>query len=259
MTGIFDSHAHYYDAQFAADRDSLLQRLPEEGVCGVVNAGSCLASSEESLRLAARFPYIYAAVGCHPEAAERLPCDYLDTLARLASSKKAVAIGEIGLDYYYEDACPREKQKQVFEAQLALAKELDLPVVVHDRDAHLDTITLLRKYRPRGVIHCFSGSSEMAAEAVKLGLFIGLGGAVTFKNARHAPLVAKSVPMERILLETDAPYLAPIPFRGKRCDSRLIAHTAEKIAELRHMEPQAVIDAARANTLELFQIEENAE
>ena len=163
-----------------------------------------------------------------------------------------VAVGEIGLDYHWLDACPKERQQEVFDQQLELANKVSLPVVVHDREAHADTLAFLRKHRPQGVLHCFSGSWETAKEVLGLGLYIGLGGVVTFKNARHAVEVAQKIPLERLLLETDAPYMAPVPYRGKRNDSSLIAHVAEKIGELRGMDPQEVLDATAENTRRLF-------
>ena len=163
-------------------------------------------------------------------------------------------MGEIGLDYHYEDACPREVQQQVFEAQLRLARERDLPVIVHDREAHGDTMALLRKYRPRGVVHCFSGSAEMAREVVALGMYVGLGGVVTFKNAKHPLEVAAAVPLERILNETDAPYMAPVPFRGKRCDSTMIPWSAAKIGEIKGVSAQEVLAQGCRNAAALFGI-----
>lgn len=251
---IFDSHAHYDDPAFDADRDSLLAALPAGGVVGVVNAASDLASARRSVELAARRPYIWAAVGVHPEAADTFGADTLPALRELAAAPRVVAVGEIGLDYHWPDGAPRDRQIDCFERQLALAAELGLPVVVHDRDAHEDTLRLLRQYRPAGVVHCFSGSVEMAREVLSLGMYIGLGGAVTFQNARKPVAVAAMVPADRLLLETDAPYMAPVPFRGQRCDSRLIAHTAAVIAALRGVTPASLLGQTAANARRLFGI-----
>ena len=168
--------------------------------------------------------------------------------------EKVVAVGEVGLDYHWLDACPKGRQQEVFAAQLGLANRLGYPVVVHDREAHADTLSFLEKHRPQGVVHCFSGSVEMARQVLALGMYIGLGGVVTFKNARHAVDVAREIPLERLLVETDAPYMAPVPCRGKRNDSSLIAYVIEKIGEIRGIEPQVVANAAIANTRELFSL-----
>lgn len=250
---IFDSHAHYDDEAFENDRAELLGKiLPEKGVWRVVNCGASLEGSERSLQLSREYPYIYAAVGVHPEEAGGLPADWLDRIRQMAAGEKVVAIGEIGLDYHYEDACPREEQKRVFEEQLRLANELCLPVIVHDREAHGDTMELLRRYRPRGVVHCFSGSAEMAREVVALGMYIGLGGVVTFKNARHSVETAASIPIERLLTETDAPYMAPVPLRGKRNDSSLIPFSAAKIGLCRGLSCEEVLEWGCRNACTLF-------
>ena len=252
---IFDSHAHYDDEQFDSDRDELLStRLPEAGVCGVLNMGSDFKGCAETLALTRRYEYVYGAVGIHPECARDLPEDWLSRIREMLSQEKIVAVGEIGLDYHWLDACPKERQQEVFAAQLALAKELSLPVAVHDREAHADTLRFLQKYQPAGVVHCCSGSWEMAQELLKLGLYLGIGGVVTFKNARHVVEVAQKMPLDRLLLETDAPYMAPVPHRGKRNDSSLIALVAEKIAELRGTTAEEILTAARENTKTLFGI-----
>ena len=257
LYGIFDTHAHYDDERFAQDREALLSSLPGEGVCGVVNAASDLPSARAGIALAERFPYVWAAAGIHPHEAQKAPADAIEQLRALLSHPRVVALGEIGLDYHY-DFSPRDVQQALFERQLALAKELDAPVVIHDREAHEDTLRLLKKYRPRGVVHCFSGSGEMAAEILKLGMYIGLGGAVTFKNARKPVEVAAMVPADRLVLETDAPYMTPVPFRGRRCHSGHIRYTAGAIAAVRGITPQALIDQARANACRLYGIPESA-
>lgn len=251
---IFDTHAHYTDEAFDADRGELLAALPEKGVCHVVNCGDNIASSRQAIALAEQYSYFSAAAGIHPEEAKDVPPDWEEQLETLLSNPQIVAVGEIGLDYHFKDNAPRSVQRELFERQILLAKKHGLPVIIHDRDAHGDTMELLRHHRPKGVIHCFSGSAEMAAEAVRLGLYIGIGGSVTFKNARVPVEVVKSLPQDRILLETDCPYLAPVPFRGKRNDSSFIPYVAEKIAEIRGEHPQDVLDYSRRNAETLFHI-----
>lgn len=250
-SGIFDTHAHYDDEKFSEDRAELLSSLNESGVVGIIDCSCDRISSLEAIELSKKFDFVFSAIGIHPhEAAEAKESDY-EELRALYSTPKVVAVGEIGLDYHY-DFSPREVQLEAFERQIVLANELSLPIIVHDREAHEDTFRLLKKYRPRGVVHCFSGSVEMAKEVLKLGMYIGLGGAVTFKNARKPLEVAKAVPNDRLLLETDCPYMAPVPFRGSRCDSSMISKTAEKIAEVRSCETQELIDQCRKNAKALF-------
>ena len=250
---IFDSHAHYDAAAFQEDAAQVLSALPKAGVCGVINCADCLESAARSKALCEQYPFMYMAAGVHPEQAVDVDTDTLETaLLPYLQYEKTVAVGEIGLDYYWEDACPRDKQLQVFEKQLQLAQKYDLPVIVHDREAHADTLSLLRKYRPRGVVHCFSGSVETMKEIVALGMYIGLGGVVTFKNARVPVEVAAAVPLDRLLSETDAPYMAPVPFRGKRCDSTLIPYTAAKIAEVRGMQTEEILRITAQNARRLF-------
>lgn len=253
LTGIFDSHAHYDDAAFEQDRDAVLTGLPQKGVCGVICAASNLESAGQCIRLAERYDFVYAAAGIHGLDVETVRADSMERLAALLPHRRVVAVGEIGLDYHYDT--PRDEQMRLIRAQLALAKDFDLPVILHDREAHAPMLELLREFRPRGVVHCFSGSVEMMREVVSLGLMIGLGGAVTFKNAVQPVRVAAEVPPDRLLLETDAPYMTPVPLRGKRNDSSLIAHTAERIAGIRGEEAQTVVDRARENTCRLFRIE----
>lgn len=248
---IFDSHAHYDDDAFDADRDELLQSLPQNGICGVINNAVDIETTVFSIKLAEKYSYIRATAGFHPQTADKALAGYIDSVARYVENPLVVAIGEIGLDYYYDNVS-RETQLRVFEEQLALAKELDIPVVVHDRDAHKDTLDILKKYMVRGILHCFSGSVEMMREVMKLGMSISLGGAVTFKNAKHPVLVAQEVPLDRLLLETDAPYMTPVPFRGKRCDSRLISYTAQRIAEVRGMTADEILQITRDNTNQMF-------
>ena len=251
--GIFDSHAHYDDAAFDEDRSALLDELPSKGVVCVVNCASDMKSSLTSLELAHKYGCIYAACGVHPHEAQGADENFITALRELLKDEKCVAIGEIGLDYHY-DFSPREKQIEVFEKQLALAKETDMPVIVHDREAHEDTYNLLKKYRTKGVVHCFSGSAESAKEIVKLGMYIGLGGAVTFKNAKKPCEVAACVPGDRLLIETDCPYMTPVPHRGTRNDSSYIPLTAQKLAEIRGTTAQEIIDMTRENAKRLFSI-----
>ena len=255
-SNIFDSHAHYDDPAFDADREELLNRtLPEAGVCTVVNCGADLPSSEASVALAARLGYVYAAVGIHPECVKDVPGDFVVRLETLLSTPKVVAVGEIGLDYHFEENAPRDVQIAAFEQQIELANAHHLPVIIHDREAHGDTLEVLKRLKPAGVVHCFSGSVEMAREVLKLGMYIGLGGAVTFKNAKTPVEVAKMVPADRLLMETDCPYMTPVPFRGTRNDSSKIAYSAEKIAEVRGEEVQALLNQTRKNAESLFQIQ----
>lgn len=254
LTNIFDSHCHYEDEAFDEDRDELLSTgLKEGGVVAVIHAGANLERSQMGVDMAEKYNFMYAAVGVHPQDVDGLPDNYLDILREMTKSEKVVAIGEIGLDYHY-DEYDREKQLRVFEEQLILAQELDLPVSIHSRDAMGDTMELLRRYKPKGVMHCFSGSPEIARELQELGMYVSFTGVLTFKNAKRAVESMLAVADDRLLLETDCPYMAPEPNRGKRCDSRMICHVAEKIAELRNMDAQAVIDMANANTCRLFGI-----
>lgn len=252
-TGIFDTHAHYDDSRFDEDRDELITSLKEKGASHIVNCGCDLRSSLTTLSLAEKYSFIYAAIGVHAHEAEDTTEGDLAEIEKLYSNSRVVAVGEIGLDYHY-DFSPRERQLEIFERQLILANKLDLPVIIHDREAHEDTMNLLKKHRPKGVVHCFSGSAEMAKEIVKLGMYIGLGGAVTFKNAKKPVEVAEYLPPDRLLLETDAPYMTPVPFRGQRCDSSHIAFTAEKIAEIKGIDTQELINAANENAKRLFNI-----
>ena len=255
MALIFDTHAHYDDAQFDADREALLSAMPENGVGLILDPGCDLESSRAAIALAEQYPHIYAAVGYHPENCAPYTDADLDILRRLAQHPKVVAIGEIGLDYYWEQNPPKEFQQAVFRAQLALARELDLPVIVHDREAHADCLAIVKEFPGvRGVFHCYSGSVEMARELWKLGWYTGFDGPVTYKNARRTVEVAAEVPLERLLLETDSPYMAPVPVRGTRNDSRNIAHIAAKIAEVRGMTADEVIRIAADNGKRLFGI-----
>lgn len=252
---IFDAHAHYLDHAFDQDRTDLLNRLFDTSVEGIIEAGTTLETSRKVIALAEQFPRVWAAVGIHPEEAKETAPDYLSTLRTLASHPKAVAIGEIGLDYHYEEYCPRDIQQSRFREQVLLANELNLPVVIHDREAHEDTLQILKEFRPRGVVHCFSGSAEMAKEVLRLDMYIGLGGVVTFKNARKAVEAAQLVPLDRLLLETDAPYLAPVPVRGHRCDSSHIYHTASLIARWRGISTEQLLRITSENAKRLYALD----
>lgn len=249
---IFDSHAHYDDRAFDGDRETVLSALPEAGVCGVINCGVDILSSQKALALAKQYPFLWAAVGIHGQEAGRAKPGDLNRLLPLLDEPRAVALGEIGLDYHYDDGAPREVQRELLERQLQIAVERDVPVILHDREAHEDMWKLLQRYKPRGVMHCFSGSVEMARDLVGIGIYIGLGGAVTFKNARRPIEVAAWAPKDRLLIETDAPYMTPVPFRGKRNTSALISYTAEKIAQVRGVTSEQVLRMTKMNAERLF-------
>ncbi|MBP0973495.1 MAG: TatD family hydrolase [Oscillospiraceae bacterium] len=252
-TGIFDTHAHYTDSTFDADRAALLGNFPAEGVACVMLAGCSVADSRRCTELAAQYPHVWCAVGIHPEQLDGLEPDWCEQLRAMAVHEKVRAIGEIGLDYHYE-GYDRALEHEVLERQLALAKELDLPVILHIREAMGDALELLRRTRPRGVVHCFSGSAETARELVDLGLYIGIGGVLTYKNARKVVQAVAVIPEDRLLFETDCPYLAPVPYRGQRCDSRMIAAVAERAAEIRDTDAQTLIHTAAENARRLFGI-----
>ena len=259
FSNIFDSHSHYDDHAFDdCDRDLFISEIFGSGVKYIMHAATDLESSEFGIAASKRFGGFFTSVGVHPDYPDKLSPQILDELEKLIESEKTSrgkirAIGEIGLDYHYE-GFDREKQLFVFEQQLLLAKSHSLPVIVHSREATEDTLTLLKKHKPSGVVHCFSGSVETAKEVLALGMFIGLTGVVTFKNSKKAQEVAKTLPSDRLLLETDCPYMAPEPNRGKRSDSRMIAFTAAKIAELRGMDTQDLIDITNLNAKRLFDI-----
>ena len=254
---LFDTHAHYDSRQFDADRDQVLSALPGQGVGLVVNPGCDLDSSRRAIGIAERYPFIYAAAGVHPEDCAGWQDTDVDELRSLAAHPKVVAIGEIGLDYYWKENPPREFQQRVFRAQLALARELDLPVIVHDREAHGDCLSIIREFpQVRGVFHCFSGSAEMAKELVGLGWMISFTGALTYKNARKAVEAAQAVPLDRIMIETDSPYMAPVPCRGERCHSGLARHTCERLAELRGISPEECARITFENGTEFYQLQE---
>lgn len=252
---IIDSHAHLDDRRFDEDRDQLIDNLKQEGIDYIINIGADLESSRASLALALEHDFIYAAVGIHPHDAKTADDINLSLIKSMAKSPKVVAIGEIGLDYYY-DHSPREVQREVFIKQINMAKELNLPIVIHDRDSHGDLMDILKREGKgvRGVLHCFSGSVEMAREAVKLGYYISIAGPVTFKNARKLVEVVEAIDIEKILVETDCPYLTPTPYRGQRNNPSYVRHVIEKIAEIKGLPFEEIANATSKNTLELFGI-----
>lgn len=251
---IFDTHSHYDDEKFNPDREAILNNLQSQGVSLVVSCGCDIDSTQFNFDLAQKYDYIYFAAGFHPENLQGATLDDLKIIEKFAQNKKCVAIGEIGLDYHWMDS-PKEVQREFFEAQIELAKKLDIPVIVHDRDAHGDTLDILKSTKAKGVVHCFSGSREMAKEIIRLGMYIGLNGVVTFPNARKSLEVVKEIPIERLVLETDCPYLAPTPVRGKRNDSSNIPYIAEKISEVLGMDAQELLDITNKNAKKLYNLD----
>lgn len=253
---IFETHAHYDDEQFDVDREDLLARLPKENIETVINVGASFAGAKNSFALAHKYPYIYAAVGVHPSNIEDLSEETMGELRTMAKDKKTVAIGEIGLDYYWDkEADVQAAQREWFRRQLALAKEVALPVIIHSRDAAADTLEIMKEAHAMdvpGVIHCYSYSPEIAKEYVKMGYYIGVGGVVTFKNGRKLKETVEQIPLNRILLETDAPYMTPEPFRGMRNDSTYIPYVIETIAKIKEITQDEVMITTRENARSLF-------
>lgn len=253
---LFDTHAHMDDRAFDSDRYELIASLPERGISLVMNPGCSLASSRNADALSRRFDFVYAAVGSHPDAADEVNDVVLEEYRKLCKlNPKIKAVGEIGLDYHYEDI-PRELQLKAFRAQMALAAELDLPVIVHERDAHADGMAVVDEFPTvKGVFHCYSGSAEMAMELVKRGWYIGFTGVLTFKNAKKAFEVASRIPLDRLVLETDCPYMAPEPFRGKRNDPGYLYRMAEKLAEIRGVSVEEIHRITTENGKRLYRID----
>jgi TatD DNase family protein len=257
----FDTHAHYDDDRYKEDLDELLKNAYDSGVHHILSASTDVESSRNTIALANRYDFLYAAVGIHPHNAPHpadaeLDDEIISALSELSKDKKVIAVGEMGLDYYYDNA-PRDAQKRWFAKQIALAKELDLPIIVHDREAHKDTLDILKAEsasKVGGVLHCFSGSVEFARQVLNEGFYISIAGPVTFKNTKRLPEVVKYLPEDRLLIETDAPYLSPEPFRGKRNDSSRLVHIAKVIAEIRGVSLEHIAELTTRNAKELFKM-----
>lgn len=253
---LFDTHAHYDDSRFDKDRGELLRSMQENGVKFIVNPGCDLPSTKKAIAMAEQYPFMFAAAGIHPEQARDVGEHALKELAALAEHPKVRAIGEIGLDYYWEKDCPREKQQEVFRWQMELAGKLGLPVIIHDRDAHADCLEIVRAYpQVTGVFHCYSGSLEMAKELVRLGYYLSFTGVITFKNAKKFQEIIRWLPDDRIMIETDCPYMAPEPFRGRRNSSLYVYRMAEQIAGIRGITAQQAAELTTQNGCRFFQIE----
>lgn len=251
---IFDTHAHYDSDSFDGDRDEVLKQIKESGVAFVLNCSSDYESIKKTYNLTKENDFIYGALGIHPTDANDFNEDVkLEIIEYIKSNEKILAIGEIGLDYYWDENPSKEVQKSVFRAQMSLARELNLPVVIHDRDAHGDTLEIMKEYpEVKGIVHCFSGSSEFANECIKLGYYIGITGVVTFKNSKKIVDVVKAVPIEKLLVETDCPYMTPEPNRGKRNKSDYISHIIEQIAQIKEIDPKEVNMVVNDNFMRLI-------
>ena len=253
---LFDTHAHLNDPAFDPDREILMNGLAAKGIGYVMNAGCSLESSRDIVKMTEQYPWLYGSVGSHPDSADEVNEEVIEEYRKLCAHEKIKAIGEIGLDYYYEDI-PREIQKNAFRMQMALAKELDMPVIVHEREAHDDGMRIVKEFpKVTGVFHCYSGSAEMARQLVNMGWYIGFTGVLTFKNARKAVETAASIPLDRIVIETDCPFMAPEPFRGKRNDPGYLPKMAEKLAEIRGISGEEAVAATTANAKRLYRIED---
>ena len=251
---LFDTHAHLNDPVFDEDRDALITSLPEQGVGLVMNPGCSYENSLQAIEIAEKYPFIYAAVGTHPDTAQEVDEELIDRYRKLCSHEKVKAIGEIGVDYYYE-TIPREIQLQAFRLQMELARETGLPVIIHERDAHDDGMRMIKEFPDvTGVFHCYSGSAEMARQLVNMGWYIGFTGVLTFKNARKAVETAQSIPLDRIVLETDCPFMAPEPFRGKRNHPGYLYRMAERLAELRGLSVEEIQEITTQNGKNLYNI-----
>ena len=251
---LFDTHAHLNDPAFDEDRAELLATFRDAGVGMVMNVGCCLASSKDCIALAERYPWIYAAVGTHPDSADEVSEEVLEAYRQMCRHEKVKAIGEIGLDYYYE-TIPRQVQQRAFRMQMELARELDMPVIIHERNAHEDGMNIVREFpKVTGVFHCYSGSAEMARQLVNMGWYIGFTGVLTFKNARKAVETAQRIPLERIVLETDCPFMAPEPYRGKRNHPGYLMQMAQKLAQIRGLDVEEVIRVTTENAKRLYRI-----
>ena len=254
---LFDSHAHINDEQFDEDREELLKKVKESGVDLLVNPGADMPSSRTAVKLANEVDFVYAAVGVHPHDVEDMTEEDIEELRQMViNNDKVVAIGEIGLDYYYDNS-PRDLQKKYFIRQIELANELGVPFIVHDRDAHGDCLEIIKKYKKAEtgcVLHCYSGSLELAEEYIKMGCYISISGTVTFKNNKKTVEVAQNIPLDKMFIETDSPYLSPVPFRGKRNDPSKVEHVAAKIAQLRGISYEELCQATKENAKKFFKI-----
>ena len=251
---LFDTHAHMNDPAYDEDRGNIMLGLNEKGVGLVMNVGCCLESSGDCIALAEKYPFVYASVGSHPDSADEVNEEVIEAYRQMAQHPKVLAIGEIGLDYYYE-TIPREIQQKAFRMQMQLAKELDMPVIVHERNAHDDGMRIVKEFKGvTGVFHCYSGSAEMARQLVDRGWYIGFTGVLTFKNARKAVETAASIPLERIVLETDCPFMAPEPFRGRRNDPGYLYRMAERLAEIRDLPVEEIWEVTTENAKRLYRM-----
>jgi TatD DNase family protein len=253
---IFDTHAHYDDPMFEEDRETLLSSMAENGVGLILNPGCDVETTGKAIQMAETHDFMYAAAGIHPEQADGVGQAQLDEIEKALAHPKVKAVGEIGLDYYYEDVCPREQQKRVFRAQMELAKQYHLPVIIHDREAHEDCLSMVQEYpEVVGVFHCYSGSVEMAKVLLKMGWYLSFTGVLTFKNAKKAPDVVAVTPLDRLMVETDCPYMAPVPHRGKRNSSLYVHYVAEKMAEIKGLSPEEMIRITTENGKRFFHID----
>lgn len=251
---IFDTHAHYDDDAFQEDRDKVLNSLKEHGIEAVVNVGASIQTTKNTLELIKKYPFVYGAVGVHPSETEELNEDLMGWLKQVSSEKKVVAIGEIGLDYYWKEPDP-SIQKHWFVRQLELAREVKLPVIIHSRDAAKDTLDIMKGEKAGeigGVIHCFSYGTEMAREYLNMGFYLGIGGVLTFNNAKKLKEVVEYMPLDRMVLETDCPYLSPVPNRGKRNSSLNLPYVAEAIGQIKGISSEKVIEITRENARTLY-------
>ena len=251
---LFDTHAHMNDPAFDEDRNEMILGLKGKGTDFVMNVGCCLESSKDCIALAEKYPFVYASVGSHPDSADEVNEEVIEKYRVMAQHEKVLAIGEIGLDYYYETV-PREVQQKAFRMQMELAKEINMPVIVHERNAHDDGMRIVKEFKNvTGVFHCYSGSAEMARQLVNMGWYIGFTGVLTFKNARKAVETAEQIPLERIVLETDCPFMAPEPFRGKRNDPGYLYRMAERLAEIRGISVEEVQAVTTENAKRLYRL-----
>lgn len=254
INSIFDTHAHYNDAKFDDNRFELIKHIHQNGVSNVCNVSDSLEDCKSSIELAQKVDFFVCAVGIHPEKIYNLPTDWTTKLEQFAKQDKVVAIGEIGLDYHYEQF-DKNKQIEVFEQQMELAQKLNLPVAIHSRDAALDTLTILKKFpNVTGVVHCFSGSIETALNYIELGYFIGFTGIVTFKNAKKVKEVAKAVPLKNMVIETDCPYIAPEPWRGQICNSTMLVSVIQELANIKNLTTGEIAQATKENGFKLYRI-----